>query len=109
MGKQSEIYGADDGSGGGCSGGTVTCAFLFGILTGMGAALLMAPERGDTLRRRLARGAKVAGEELSDVASETREALEAIGKDARQTLKRTASRLSSALDATKAAIQKDEP
>jgi gas vesicle protein len=109
MSRQNEQYGEDHGPGGGCSGGTVACAFLFGILTGMGAALLLAPERGDTLRRRLVRGAKVAGEELADVASETREAMEAIGKDARQTLKRTASRLSSALDATKAALQKDEP
>lgn len=99
----------EDSYSAGCSGGTVASAFLLGILFGMGAALLLAPERGDTLRRRLARGAKVAGEELAGVASETREALEALGKDARQTLKRTATRLSSALDAAKEAIQKEGP
>lgn len=106
MGDQRDPY-REESYSGGCSGGTVASAFLLGILFGMGTALLLTPERGDTLRRRLARGAKVAGEELADVAAETREALEALGKDARQTLKRTASRLSSALDATKEAIQKE--
>ncbi|MGH7255227.1 MAG: YtxH domain-containing protein [Nitrospirales bacterium] len=91
----------------GGSGGTVALAFVFGILVGMTSALLLAPERGDTLRRRLSKGAKVAGEEFGDVVAETREALEVLSKDARQTLKRTASRLTSALDATKEAIKEE--
>ena len=39
------------------------------------------------------------------MANETREALEVLGKDARQTLRRTASRLNTAIEATREALQ----
>jgi gas vesicle protein len=82
-------------------------AFLSGALVGAAAALLLAPEPGKAMRRRLAHGAKAAQEELSDVAAETREAVGALTKDARQTLRQTASRLSAALGATRDAITGD--
>jgi gas vesicle protein len=85
----------------------ITSAFLIGAIAGAGAALLLAPEPGRTMRRRLAQGAKIAQEELTDVAAETREAFGALTKDARQTLRQTASRLTAALEATRDAIKND--
>jgi gas vesicle protein len=83
----------------------ITLAFFAGALVGAGTALLLAPESGPTIRRRLAQGAKAAQEELSGVAAETREAFGALTKDARQTLRQTASRLVSVLDATREALR----
>ena len=93
--------GCDGDSTRGCSGDTVFVAFVFGVFFGAGAALLLTPEPGTTMRHRLLRGAKVAQEEFSDVATETRDALGVLGKDARQTLRRTATRFNAALEATK--------
>jgi gas vesicle protein len=87
--------------------GLFAMAFVTGALVGAGAALLLAPEPGKAMRRRLAHGAKAAQEELSDVAAETREAVGALTKDARQTLRQTASRLGAALSATRDAIKSD--
>jgi gas vesicle protein len=87
--------------------GAMASAFLLGAIAGASAALLLAPEPGRTMRRRLAQGAKAAQEELTGVAAETREALEALTKDARQTLRQTASRLTAALEATRKALKQD--
>jgi len=92
-------------SGGRCSGGAVTFAFLAGALIGVCAALLVTPESGAVMRKRLLRGAKIAQEELAEMVTETREAVEALGKDARQTLKRTATRFNTAIETTKEAIK----
>jgi gas vesicle protein len=89
----------------GFSCGALALAFLTGTLLGAGVALLMAPESGTRMRRRLKKGAKIAQEELADVAVEAREALGALGKDARQTIRHTASRLSAVLGATKDALK----
>ena len=88
----------------GFSSAAVAIAFLIGVALGAGTALLMAPESGPRMRRRLRQSARIAQEEFADVALETREALEALGKDARQTIRQTASRLSAALGATKEAL-----
>jgi len=87
-----------------CSAGAVALAFLGGVLIGAGAALLLTPEPGTVMRKRLLRGAKIAQEELADTVTETREAVEALGKDVRQTLKRTATRFNTAIETTKDAI-----
>jgi gas vesicle protein len=92
-------------SGGMCSGGAVALAFLGGGLIGACAALLVTPESGAVLRKRLLRGAKTAQDELAEMATETREAVEALGKDARQALKRTATRFNTAIETTKEAIK----
>lgn len=91
----------------GSSCSALVLAFLTGAFLGAGAALLMAPESGPRMRKRLKQSARIAQEELADVAVEAREALGALGKDARQTIKQTASRLSAVLGATKDAL-KDE-
>ena len=95
----------DENSIKGFSGDTVALAFFIGALLGAGAALLLTPEPGMSMRSRLLRGAKAAQEEFTEVANETREALEVLGKDARQTLRRTASRLNTAIEATREAIK----
>lgn len=89
----------------GCSTGTMAFAFLAGAVIGAGVVLLLTPEPGLAIRKRLLRGAETAREELADVAVEMREALEVLSKDARQTVKRTASRLKAAVDATKKAME----
>ena len=67
--------------------------------------IYMAPHSGSEMRRRLALGAKTAQEELSEVVEETCVALEALAKDARQTLRQTAWRLTEVVTATKDAFQ----
>jgi gas vesicle protein len=89
----------------GFSTAAVILAFLSGAAIGTLAALLLAPEAGADIRQRLRRGAKTAQEELTDVAVETREAFEALTKDARQTIRQTAARLNAALGATREALQ----
>jgi gas vesicle protein len=84
--------------------GTIALAFLIGGIVGAGGALLLAPEPGSRMRKRLLDGAKAAQEELAGVASETRDAFGMLTKDARQTLRQTASRLNAALGATREAI-----
>lgn len=93
----------------GFSGGAIALAFLAGFFIGAGTALLLAPEPGIEMRRRLTRCAKTAQEELADVAAETRGALEALTKDAKQTIRQTASRLGDVVEATKDALRADTP
>jgi gas vesicle protein len=87
--------------------GILAGVFVAGALIGAGTALLLTPESGRRMRRRLALGARAAQEELTGVATETREAFGALTKDARQTLRQTASRLTAALEATRDAITGD--
>ena len=83
----------------------LSVAFIIGAAVGAGAALCTAPHSGSEMRRRLASGAKRAQEELGEVAEETREAVEALTKDARQTVRHTLWRLADAVTATKEAFQ----
>jgi gas vesicle protein len=87
------------------SSSPLSIAFTIGAAVGAGVALYMAPHSGSEMRRRIASGAKTAQEELSEVAEETRGALEALAKDARQTLRQTAWRLTEVITATKEAFQ----
>jgi gas vesicle protein len=91
----------------GYSTGDVLAVFLAGAAVGAGVALFAAPESGARMRQRLVRGAKTAQEELAGVVEDTREALEALTKDARQTLRHTALRLTDAMEATKEALKSD--
>ena len=84
---------------------TIAWVFLAGAVVGAGLALLAAPDTGTALRRRLRRGVKAAQDELAGVAEETREAFGILSKDARQTLRRTATRLTAAFEATKEALK----
>jgi gas vesicle protein len=85
--------------------GRMAVAFLIGAAAGAAITLLAAPESGADMRQRIRRSARAAQDELTGLAGETREALGAITQDARQTLRRTATRLNAALDATREAFK----
>ena len=87
------------------SGWVNTFVFIAGAILGAGAALMLTPEPGNTLRQRLARGAKTAQDEISDMAADTKETLNTWSKDTQQTLKQAASRVTAAVDATKQSVK----
>jgi gas vesicle protein len=82
-----------------------TFVFIAGILLGAGTAILLTPETGSQLRNRLARGAKTAQDEFSDMACQTRDALHTWSDEAKKTMQQAANRVNSAVDATKQAVQ----
>ena len=84
-----------------------TFVFIAGFLLGAGSAILLTPEAGTHVRDRLARGAKTAQDEFSDMASQTKEAVHAWSEEARKTMKQAATRVNSAMDATKQAVKTD--
>ena len=79
-------------------------AFAAGSAVGAGMGLMSAPCSGPDLRRRIALGVKTAQDELTEAVEDTREAVGALGKDARQTLRQTAMRMTEVVTATKAAL-----
>ena len=91
----------------GDSGWVNTFVFIAGFLLGAGTAILLTPETGSQLRNRLARGAKTAQDEFSDMASQTKEAVHAWSEEARKTMKQAATRVNSAVDTTKHAVKTD--
>jgi gas vesicle protein len=82
-----------------------TFVFIAGVLLGAGTAILLTPETGSQLRHRLARGAKTAQDEFSDMASQTKEAMQAWSEEAKKTMKQAATRVNSAVDSTKQAVK----
>ena len=89
----------------GDSSWVTTFVFIAGVLLGAGAALLMTPEAGPSLRGRLAKGAKIAQDELSDMATDTKEAMNSWSQEAQHALKQAKTRVSAAVDATKQAVK----
>ena len=81
-----------------------TFVFISGFILGAGAAILMAPESGLSLRNRLAKGAKTVQEEFGDVANETKEAFHTLSQDTQRTMRQAAARLTNAVEATKQAV-----
>lgn len=84
-----------------------TFVFIAGFLLGAGTAMLFTPEAGPQIRSRLARGAKTAQHEFTDMAQQTREAVHTWSDEAKQTMRHAANRVNSAVDATKQAVQTD--
>jgi gas vesicle protein len=84
-----------------------TFVFIAGFLLAAGTAMLLTPETGSQLRSRLARGAKTAQDEFSDMASQTREAMQAWSEEAKKSMKQAATRVNSAVGATKQAVKTD--
>ncbi|GJL64218.1 MAG: hypothetical protein NPIRA04_28720 [Nitrospirales bacterium] len=87
------------------SGWVNTFVFIAGVALGAGAALLMAPEPGNSLRGRLVRGVKTAQEEFTGMAADTKSTINTLTKDTQQTLKQAASRVTAAVDATKQSVK----
>lgn len=79
--------------------------FIAGFLLGAGTAIMLTPESGTQLRHRVARGARTAQDEFSDMASQTKEAMHNWSEEAKETMKQAANRVNSAVDATKQAVK----
>ncbi len=96
-------------TGNGDSGWVNTFVFIAGFLLGAGTAIMMTPESGSQLRHRLARGAKTAQDEFAEMATQTKEAMNAWSTEAKESMKQAASRVNSAVDATKQAVKTPPP
>ena len=95
----------DDHTTHGDSGWVNTFVFIAGFLLGAGTAIMMTPESGSQLRNRLARGAKTAQDELSDMTAQTRDALSSLKEEAKRSVKQAGVRLHTAVDATKQSVK----
>ena len=82
-----------------------TFVFIAGFFLGAGTAIMLTPESGSQLRTRIARGAKTAQDEFSEMATETKEAMQAWSDEAKETMKHAANRVNSAVDTTKQAVK----
>jgi len=82
-----------------------TFVFIAGFLLGAGTAIMLTPESGSQLRARIARGARTAQDEFSEMATETKEAMQAWSDEAKETMKHAADRVNSAVDTTKQAVK----
>ena len=98
-----------DNSGQNDSGFVNTFVFIAGFLLGAGTAILMTPESGTQLRTRIARGARTAQDEFSDMAAQTKEAMQSWSEEAKETMKHAATRVNSAVDSTKQAVKTSPP
>ena len=95
----------NDYNGQGDSSWVNTFVFIAGFLLAAGTAILLTPESGSQLRNRIARGAKTAQDEFSDMASQTKEAMQAWSEEAKETMKHAANRVNSAVGTTKQAVK----
>ncbi|MEC4679949.1 MAG: YtxH domain-containing protein [Nitrospirota bacterium] len=82
-----------------------TFVFIAGFLLGAGTAIMLTPESGSQLRARIARGARTAQDEFSEMATETKEAMQAWSDEAKETMKHAADRVNSAVYTTKQAVK----
>ena len=82
-----------------------TFVFIAGFLLGAGTAIMLTPESGSQLRTRIVRGARTAQDEFSEMAAQTKEAMQAWSDEAKETMKHAATRVNSAVDTTKQAVQ----
>ncbi len=79
--------------------------FIGGFLLGAGTAIMLTPESGSQLRNRLVRGARTAQDEFSEMAAQTKEAMQTWSEEAKETMKHAATRVNSAVDTTKQAVK----
>jgi gas vesicle protein len=94
-----------DYNGQGDSSWVNTFVFIAGFLLGAGTAIMLTPESGSQLRNRIARGAKTAQDEFSEMAAQTKEPMQAWSEEAKETMKQAANRVNTAVDTTKQAVK----
>ena len=82
-----------------------TFVFIAGFLLGAGTAIMLTPESGSQLRTRIARGARTAQDEVSEMAAQTKEAMQVWSDETKETMKHVADRVNSAVDTTKQAVK----
>lgn len=75
-----------DNNGQGDSGLVNTFVFIAGFLLGAGTAIMLTPESGSQLRNRIVRGARTAQDEFSEMAAQTKEAMQAWSEEAKETM-----------------------
>jgi gas vesicle protein len=90
-----------DYNGQGDSSWVNTFVFIAGFLLGAGTAIMLTPESGSQLRNRIARGAKTAQDEFSEMAAQTKEAMQAWSEEAKETMKQAANRVNTAIPRNK--------
>ncbi len=95
----------NDNNGQNDSGFVNTFVFIAGFLLGAGTAIMMTPESGTELRSRIRRGARTAQDEFSEMAAQTKEAMQSWSDEAKETMKHAATRVNSAVDSTKQAVK----
>ncbi len=94
-----------DNDGQGDSTWVNTFVFIAGFLLGAGTAIMMTPESGSQIRNRIVRGARTAQDEFSEMAAQTKEAMQSWSEEAKETMKHAATRVNSAVDTTKQAVK----
>ena len=94
-----------DNNGQGDSTWVNTFVFIAGFLLGAGTAIMMTPESGSQIRNRIVRGARKAQDEFSEMAAQTKEAMQSWSEEAKETMKHAATRVNSAVDTTKQAVK----
>ncbi len=88
--------------------GTVLAAFGLGMLAGAVVTLLTTPEPGESVRRRVRRGAETAQEELGGIVGEAKESWSRVRNDAQDAVKRTATKIKEAAKVTREAVTEGE-
>ncbi|TKS63906.1 MAG: hypothetical protein EWM73_00976 [Nitrospira sp.] len=88
--------------------GTILAAFGLGLLAGAVATLLMTPESGASVRRRVKRGADTAQEELAGIVGEAKESWRRVRDDAQSAVTRTATKIKEAAKVTREAVAEGE-
>ena len=86
---------------------TILAALGLGLVVGVAAALVAAPESGTAVRSRLKRGMDTAKKEFDETVGEMKEDWSAVGSEICDSVKRTASRVKQAAEVTKDALTAD--
>ena len=95
--------------GGAMGAGAVLAAFGLGLLAGALTTLLMTPEPGESVRRRVRRGLETARHELDGIVEETKDSWSRVRDDAQDAVKRTTTRIKEAAKVTKEAVAQSAP
>jgi len=89
--------------------GTILAIFGLGALAGAVMTLLTTPESGESVRRRVRRGAETAHEEFDGIVGEAKESWGRVRNDAQDAVKRTATKIKEAAIDTKEALAEQPP
>ncbi len=95
------------GNSDGFSGGDVLLAFILGGIVGAGAALLMAPDSGENVRKKIREFADDARSKAGEYAGQTRRTLSSTMEKGRDLYEEKKSAITSAIEAGKEAYQKE--
>lgn len=92
----------------GYSGGTVFLSFLLGGLVGAGVALLMAPESGENVRKKLREFTDDTKSKATDYVEQTKGKVSSTVEKGKELYEGKKSAITSAIEAGKEAFQKEQ-